>query len=285
MKTDISRNFVIKLCLICSLVIAILNVGCTQNINDEVVEDSKKETGLFLYEGFESGTHSFKVSGNTAQIIEVANAREGKYVLKSQLTNASNNPERTEVSLNQDGRKFEVDQEYWIGISIKIDNDFKNGTFNDQGMLMQCHYNDWKYGDNYKPQPFVLRFTGGDIKAEFEYVSNSGEKGKKTLVENLPADYGKWVDWVIHLKFSDTDGLFQIWRNGVQVVDWTGDNHLAARPDGAYLKFGLYSYQFDDIDQNYTRMPPGYSRTVYHDEIRIASENGSYEMVAPKSKQ
>ena len=239
---------------------------------------------LIIEEGFESGSHTFSVSGNAAQVVEAAAAREGRYVLKSQLTNASTNPERTEVSLNQSGRKFEVDQDYWVGISIKLDEDFESGTFNDQGMLMQCHYNDWIYGDDFKPQPFVVRFTGDDVKLEFEYVTDSGSRGRETLVDNLPPDYGKWVDWVIHLRFSDTNGLFQIWRNGAQVVDWTGDNHLASRVDGAYLKFGLYSYQFDDINENYTRMPPGYSRTVYHDELRIAGSDGSYELVAPTDR-
>ena len=65
---------------------------------------------LIIEEGFESGFHTFSVSGNAAQVVEANDAREGRYVLKSQLTNASNNPERTEVSLNQSGRKFEVDQ-------------------------------------------------------------------------------------------------------------------------------------------------------------------------------
>ena len=66
------------------------------------------------------------------------------------------------------------------------------------------------------------------------------------------------------------------WR---QIVDWTGDNHRTGFPEGAYLKFGLYASQFKPENN-----PPSvdFTRTVYHDELRIAGADGDYEMVAPR---
>jgi hypothetical protein len=93
----------------------------------------------------------------------------------------------------------------------------------------------------------------------------------------VPADIGEWVDWVFHYKIDDQDGIIRIWRNGELVVDFTGDNHQIEKHDGTYLKFGLYASQFKKL----TTMPDGASRTVYHDEIRIAGADGSYELVAP----
>ena len=69
---------------------------------------------------------------------------------------------------------FDVDQEYWVGISIKLDNDFDDGrTFNDQGMVMQWHYYDWLYDDGLQPQPLVVRFTGNNIRVHSE---NAGDE-------------------------------------------------------------------------------------------------------------
>jgi hypothetical protein len=108
----------------------------------------------------------------------------------------------------------------------------------------------------------------------------------KTDLATLPAAIGEWVDWVVHVKFA-TQGVVEVWRNGVKVVEELNiDNHLEARPDGAYMKFGLYSSQYDPV--TYTGgstwgnpMAPGTSRTVYHDEVRVADATGSYAAVAP----
>jgi hypothetical protein len=198
--------------------------------------------------------------------------------MKSQLTPASPNLYRTEVTLNGAGRRFLPDEEYWIGISIKVDEDFNDsGTFNDQGMLMQFHYQDWNYPDGYQPQPFIIRYIEDDtITLQFEEINAAGENVRVNMLTGVDPAYGQWVDWVVHFQLSDTDGFFRIWRNGEQIVDWTGDNHLELRPDGAYLKFGLYSAQYRDIG-----LPEGHTRTVYHDEVRIAGEDGSYDWVAP----
>jgi hypothetical protein len=51
--------------------------------------------------------------------------------------------------------------------------------------------------------------------------------------------------------------------------------------EGAYMKFGLYSAQFNPKNENYLTMPNGSSRTVYHDELRIAGPKGSFKAVSP----
>jgi hypothetical protein len=125
-------------------------------------------SALIIEEGFESATHGFLNSGNPPVVVQAADARDGSYVMKSQLTPDTNNPERTEVSLRTKPTSqtnlwnFDVDQDYWVGISIKLDEDFNVGDFDDQGMLLQWHYYDWKHGDSYKPQPLIIRYLGGE---------------------------------------------------------------------------------------------------------------------------
>jgi hypothetical protein len=207
-------------------------------------------SALILEEGFESG-QPFNTSGNPPVAVAVPDARVGSQVMMSQLTPNSPDPERTEVTLNQSQWNFDVDAEYWVGISIKLDNDFNDGrTFNDQGMLLQWHYRDWIYGDGYKLQPLIIRFNGDNVIVEHEFIDGSGTE-QKTTFATLPPAYGQWVDWVVRVKFSDTAGIFQVWRNGTLVVDQVGiDNHLTERPDGAYMKFGLYSAQYDPSTHN-----------------------------------
>ncbi len=89
--------------------------------------------------------------------------------------------------------------------------------------------------------------------------------------------YSEWVDWVINVKFDDQDGIIKVWRNGVKIVDWMGDNHQAEKVEGVYLKLGIYSY-------HYKSNPPSikFKRIVYHDELRIAGSTGNYALVAPR---
>jgi hypothetical protein len=250
----------------------------------EVNTGTPPPTTLILEEGFEAGTQPFAGSGNTPVAVAVPDARAGSYVMKSQLTPDSTDPERTEVTLNQSQWNFDVDAEYWVGISIKLDNDFNDGrTFNDQGMLAQWHYRDFDYSDGYKPQPLMIRFNGDNVIVEHEFIDGSGTE-QKTTFATLPPAYGQWVDWVVRVKFSDTAGIFQVWRNGTLVVDQVGiDNHLTERPDGAYMKFGLYSAQYDPVTYSTwgNPMDPGATRTAYHDELRIADSTGGYDVVKP----
>lgn len=246
---------------------------------------------LLFNEGFESGILSIGTSGTPPEVVISQDARGGNYVLKSQLSNSSIDPERSEVSINENAYNFAIDQEYWVGISSKLDEDFNQGDFKDDGMIMQWHYRDWKYpDDDYKPQPFLLRYKkiNGEKKIVFqhEYVDKSdGNKNKTIDLDDVPAHIGVWDDWVINIRFSETNGKFKVWRNGELVLNWVGNNHLTERPDGAYLKWGLYSFQYDDIsfpnNPNYTRIPVGYSRTVYHDEVRMAGADGNFDLVSP----
>jgi hypothetical protein len=225
---------------------------------------------LILEEGFESGKHTFIISGNSPEVIEEPDALNGNYMMKSQLTPSSKDPKRTEVSLNTTSLMYEVDREYWTGISIKIDNDFNDfSRFDDQGMLMQWHYKNWLHPEAPDKQPLLLRFTGDEVRVHNEVL------GK--YMATVPPAYGEWVDWVFHVKFSDVDGIIQVWRNGELIVDWTGDNHQTEMIEGAYLKFGLYSYQYQN-----SPMPSSATRTVFHDELRIAGADGNYESVAPQ---
>jgi hypothetical protein len=231
------------------------------------------DTRLIIDEGFESGRLAFRPSGNSPEVIQVPDARAGRYVMKSELNESSKDPMRTEVEVLSGGRtvNFDVGKEYWVGISIKLGKEFDDATnLQDQGMVLQWHYRDWLHREVRDAQPLLLRYQDHKVHVHNEVLQE--------FMASTPPAYGEWVDWVIHVKFDDRDGIIQVWRNGHQVVDWRGDNHQKEKSEGAYLKFGLYSAQ-------YKSNPPGigFKRCVYHDELRVAGADGSYELVAPRN--
>ena len=242
-------------------------------------ESGQTEKNILLFdEGFESGVLNLKVSGdrsNDPEVIRSGTARAGNYVMKSQLSSETAEPYRTEVTLNKEGLLFEPQKEYWVGMSTKLDEDFNvPSTFNDQGMIFQWHYHGTVPGLK-DAQPLVGRYRDGKVHIQCELL--------KGYLASTPAKFGEWVDWVIHVKFDNEEGFFKVWWNGIKVVDWVGDNHQIERTRGSYMKFGLYSAQYKATSDG--PLPEGQTRTVYHDEVRIAGADGCYDLVAPRSKE
>lgn len=232
---------------------------------------------LLVEEGFELGELPFDCSGNGPIVVRSSDARSGNYMMQSTLSVGSKVPNRTEVyfpgdtcHLLREPVYFDLGTEYWIGISIKLGKDFAdNSSFLDQGMLMQ-----WQFRDHPNPsvpivEPLLLRYSNGQVHVHNEVL-------QEYMASVAPA-YGEWVDWVFHVKFSDQDGIIRVWRDKTLIVDWRGNNQRSERHKGLLLKLGLYSNQYRS-----GRIPNGSTRTVYHDELRVAGADGDYGMVAPR---
>lgn len=232
-----------------------------------------EETGRLIFEdGFESGQPPYRASGNTPEVVKVRDARSGDYVLKSELNSSSKDPERTEavVFIDEERLMFEIGKEYWVGVSIKLDENFRDTTdFKDQGMLLQWHYQDKNHPGVPDAQPLLLRFRKDMVHVDNEVLEE--------YMASAPPEYGKWIDWVFHVRFSDTDGIIEVWRQGTKIVDFRGDNHQVEKHEGTYLKLGLYSSQYEK-----NPLTGSIRRTVYHDDLRIAGSDGSYDLVAPR---
>jgi hypothetical protein len=117
-------------------------------------------------EDFENGKHAFIPMGHVLEVASVADARSGDFVMVAQLTNASAVPDSTGVSLFQTQWFFETDQEYWVGMSTKLGDDFNYGSFDDQGVLVEWNYYNWENNDDTRPRPLVLRYTGDVVEID-----------------------------------------------------------------------------------------------------------------------
>ena len=166
-------------------------------------------------------------------------------------------------------------EEYWYGFSIFLPEGFV--VNNDWEILAQWHgYPDKNIGETWRNPVMALNSDEGiwSVTVRWDSKKNTFESGERVydgtkLFEFGPYETGVWTDWVFHVKWSyESDGLLEIWKNGVKVVDRDGPNCFNDAL-GPYFKMGIYA---GDVPS---------TRIVYHDEFRMADANSTYEDVAP----
>ena len=242
------------------------------------------EAPLLSVSSFDDGIlnlNQWTISGN-APTLTTEVSRKGKYALKSFLDRLkSEKSYRTELSLK--GISAERGKDYWYGFSIYLPEDFVSDNIWE--ILAQWHgIPDEDLGEsneNLNP-PLSLQSTNGEWKLSSiwdsrQVTDKKNYEGKRSY--KLGAyQRGAWTDWVFHIRWSpDSKGLLQVWQNGKKVVDTAGPIGFNDKR-GPYFKLGIYKGWDDRYE------PPGNVgvRTVYHDEIRVASgPDATYADVAP----
>ncbi len=194
--------------------------------------------------------------------------RSGKFAAKTLLRNTdpeTNGGQRSEFSDGRRSTKIEMGKDYWYGLSIFVPEDFQSRS-ESNAVLFQWHT---QQGG---PSPVLAIRILGD---EWLITGNAVATEKKRVLARLPLVKGRWVDWVVHAKWSEKiDGFWTIWKDGVEVVNER--NIVTQYPEtlGPYAKFGQYHSVSKDVPIN----------VVYFDEYRVADSTGSYELVAPDGK-
>lgn len=205
--------------------------------------------------------------------------RSGSYALHA-VCDAADPPllghnHRSEILIGQP-----VLGEWWYGGSTYVPSDWSNdddscsncGTTDHYHLLMQWVHQNATAGVPLRMQPLELRIKDSTIELMHHY-GTIGQGLVSTVLWSDDVDNykGVWTDWVVHANWTqDANARFiRIWKNGAQIVNWTGTTSYA---DGGnvYFKAGL-TY---DVDQ---------SRDVWLDEIRMAGSAANYNTVAPRS--
>lgn len=89
----------------------------------------------------------------------------------------------------------------------------------------------------------------------------------------------KWVPYVMHIKHStSSDGLIELWRNGVKIMNRSGANMYKVRGGGhnPSLKMGIYKSAWNGSSTTATSV-----RVVYYDDIKIGNEYATYADMVP----
>lgn len=251
---------------------------------------AKSQATLILDRDFDGGLLNLQTSGN-APTVSSDSTRAGSYAMKTYLhyLNSSTNY-RTEVQwVNHDT----IGHHYWYAVSILLPDEYS--TDNISEIVVQWHgwpdgYPDFDTGEEYWRNPLLALETDSGkwtLHSKWSAEANQGSEGAVTYDGEKwwqlgTHDLGSWIDWVFHFKWNYTSaGKMDVWKNGTQVVDYDGPN-CYNDTKGPYYKMGMYKSQWslypcggewwchDSVD----------SRTLYHDELKVAHGEVGYDVVA-----
>lgn len=100
---------------------------------------------------------------------------------------------------------------------------------------------------------------------------------KQTIVGNYTKN--KWTDFVFHVKWSaGSDGLVEVWKDGVKVLTFNGATILTGTTYGAYMRTGLYKWPWNPTSSIVSSTT---KRVLYVDDVRIGNASATYYDVAP----
>jgi hypothetical protein len=96
-----------------------------------------------------------------------------------------------------------------------------------------------------------------------------------TILSNYETN--KWTDFVFHVKWSSgSDGLIEVWKNGVKILTKYGKNIDGSVTTGAYMRTGLYKWPWKGGNTSTTT-----KRVIYIDDVRIGNAAATYNDVVP----
>jgi hypothetical protein len=232
------------------------------------------QSPLLFGTSFEGGSlGDWTISGN-APVLTKERFRAGSQAVKTHLRRDSY---RSEIRLPG---STDLGKEYWYGFSVLLASPYPADRLNE--FVAQWHS---IADDGEEHQNPVL---GVDIKNGRWLIWSAWNALQPTLKSNQqsvhidvgPTQADEWTDWVVRVKWSyGSDGLLEVWKNGVRVVNRTGPNCFNdAR--GPYFKMGIYKSPWRDDGV----VGDVQERLVYHDEMRMAGAGASYADVAPSAK-
>ena len=171
-------------------------------------------------------------------------------------------------------RQFRVGQEYWIGLSLYLqDFELDRGDGSSlSGSLFQLHAQGGMPGCPGNENMFTLDTMFHEVKSDGEEIMfvKTGVGGR---IWSAPLVRREWLNFVVQIRVSDgLTGLLRVWLNEEIVVDREGPS--AHTVDGCgvpldpafYPKYGVYQQP---------RGNPG-PLTVLYDEVRIGSVADGY---------
>jgi hypothetical protein len=144
----------------------------------------------------------------------------------------------------------------------------------------------------YKPEAddeIITQWHGGGsatpalcvrTKSDHMYLRIMGS----TWVDLGAIDHDKWHSYVYHMKHSaGSDGLIQIWRDGVKIMDRSGQNMYSLSLGSDYhlpqWKVGVYKSDWNGSATTSTNL-----RVLYMDDIKYGNGTATYDLMAPIGK-
>ena len=213
------------------------------------------------YEGFESGTLTWGLSGNKDSHLVNSPTRAGNYAAEMAITATSKVDYRSElVNSGKGAYNHSWGEERWMRFSNLIAKWESSGVAG-KGIIWQLHGTPADWTLKCEPSKHVipgakgwmysnlilLRAIDGKLRLTIQGTGTQpSNKGSNWTF--APFQLGVWNDWVAHFKLSlASDGFFKLYLNGKLVADQKGKNVDAASACGYafkpyhYTKIGIYN--------------------------------------------
>lgn len=247
-------------------------------------------SALVLFRGnFESANFSgWELEAAAPSSIQVVTSpvRSGSYAAKFTLNTTDPlvaSGKRAEI--RKKGNFANVGKEFWYGFSMYVPTYWATDPSSAE-ILAQLHDRpDTALGETWRSPQISLGIIGGKW-----YLRNRWDPKPKTIGNDPkpegnvnrfdlgPVTKGVWTDWVVHAKWSyGSDGVLEIWKNGVPVVKYNGPNAYNDQKS-PYWKFGVYKPDWKKPDYGSSVVT---SRTLYLDNVRFGDSNSNYNQVNP----
>jgi hypothetical protein len=215
-------------------------------------------------------------------------ARAGNYAAKVTLNsndkgyifgNWTDPAKRAELRKYNTGPK--VGSERWYGVSMYVDPSWTDTTNDPNGtVVMQWHGVAGDPGEPAHSPQLSIRITKDHrwyVNTIYDANRISTSSSPTEIKRDMgPVTNGVWVDWVIHVKWHyNSTGLLEVWKDGRQVVHYSGPNTYNDQNEVAVC-IGIYKSWYALEKPN-----PSNKLIMYFDELKIADGASSYKDVAP----
>jgi hypothetical protein len=172
----------------------------------------------------------------------------------------------------------------WYGVSIYVDPSWRDTTRDPNGTIVFQWHRVPDPGEATKSPHLSIQITRDDVwkivnLSDPNPITTPGSS--KMISWNVGnVEKGKWVDWVVHAKWSyKSDGILKVWKDGELLVNYAGPN-LFNDQQPEFIMFGVYKARW-----NHELPSQRNTLTVYFDGIKVGDANSSYNDVAPNGLQ
>ncbi len=226
------------------------------------------QAGDFYLEHAEN--HSFSIEENIVK----EGSQAGRFEIKKSDSKIWGG-HRTEMSQAQNTARAEG----WYGFSQYFPASYTSGS---TGEVIGQWHDQADDGEHVDRSPSnTLLTVDGRIKWmarwDADKIMDSGYSDGLEYIDLGAIPNNEWIDWVVHIKYSHTNtGILEVWMNGEKVID--RQNMPNSYNDDAYpyFKFGVYKWNWGSDSSQ---------KVIYYDEVRIGTENSSYDEVKPRGSE
>jgi hypothetical protein len=217
---------------------------------------------------------------NFKRVADPDDSARKAYLVQIAAADPGGDTHRTELAWSSAQHGYSLGVTYWQAFRVRIGDNIKNASSDDEVILWQVHDNSGQSGLN--PNMTLIATGGGNsasLVTKLKYSSTSSSMKANAIgrtVYNAPGyPSNKWITFVVQFKPHHTAGngaFFKMWRDGQLVVNDNSPNDYNSGQDKdaskrSYQKLGMYHYYGSNWGSSE-------QRTAYHKGLITYVDNG-----------